>query len=182
MQRLQYHLLVGVSRLEQIQRHPLLLPIDEHPAGWLGLIQRKGTVMYASTSFLHGERMKVLSLALTVLFTNILASAQVTTPQMASPRGMVGCFHQHHGERQAPSHGILRPAYDPDQRREALSLFVLNTQRNPTDPNVWDSLGEADATDGQKDKAIECFKKSLSMDPPPMVRSNSETWLKQLQE
>lgn len=35
--------------------------------------------------------MKVLSLALAVLFTSTLATAQVTTPQLASPRGMVGC-------------------------------------------------------------------------------------------
>jgi len=64
--------------------------------------------------------------------------------------------------------------------KEALPLFVLNTQRHPDDPNVWDSLGEAYAMDGQKDKAIECFKKSLSMNPAPMVRSNSEKWLEQL--
>ena len=66
--------------------------------------------------------------------------------------------------------------------KEAIPLFVLNTQRHPKDPNVWDSLGEAYAMDGQKDKAIECFKKSLSMNPAPMVKANSEKWLKQLQE
>ncbi len=65
--------------------------------------------------------------------------------------------------------------------KEALPLFVLNSERHPEDPNVWDSLGEAYAMDGQKSKAIECFKKSLSMNPAESVRQNSESWIKKLQ-
>jgi len=64
---------------------------------------------------------------------------------------------------------------------EAIEAFVVNAERNPTDPNVWDSLGEAYAMAKMKDKAIECFKKSLSMNPPDAVRQNSQKWLEQLQ-
>lgn len=65
--------------------------------------------------------------------------------------------------------------------KEAIPYFVLNAERHPTDPNVWDSLGEAYATAKMKNDAIKAFKKSLSMNPPPAVKQNSEKWLKQLQ-
>jgi hypothetical protein len=63
---------------------------------------------------------------------------------------------------------------------KAIEIFQLNTRRHPTSPNVWDSLGEAYALSGDKKNAIVSFKKSLSMNPPPNVRSNSEKYLKQL--
>jgi Tfp pilus assembly protein PilF len=63
---------------------------------------------------------------------------------------------------------------------EAVKIFVLNAERYPKDPNVWDSLGEGYAMAGNKAKAIESFKRSLSMDPPSAVRQNSESWLKKL--
>lgn len=63
---------------------------------------------------------------------------------------------------------------------EAVMVFEANTKKNPTDPNVWDSLGEGYLNNGQKEKAIEAFKKSLSMNPPPNVKANSTKLLKQL--
>lgn len=62
----------------------------------------------------------------------------------------------------------------------AISIFLLNTQKNPTSANAWDSLGEAYATKGDKKNAIASFKKSLSLNPPDNVRLNSEHFLKQL--
>lgn len=62
----------------------------------------------------------------------------------------------------------------------AISMFILNTQRHPGSPNVWDSLGEAYALKGDKKNAIINFKKSLSLNPPALVRANSEKYLKQL--
>ena len=59
-------------------------------------------------------------------------------------------------------------------------MFVLNTKRFPKSANCFDSLGEAYATKGDNKNAILNFKKSLSMDPPPNVRANSEKFLKQL--
>lgn len=66
-----------------------------------------------------------------------------------------------------------------DQER-AISIFIMNTQKNPKSPNVWDSLGEAYALKGDKKNAITSFKKSLSLNPPDNVRLNSEKYLKQL--
>ena len=66
------------------------------------------------------------------------------------------------------------------QHDKAIEMFVLNTKRFPKSANCFDSLGEALATKGDNKNAILNFKKSLSMDPPPNVRANSEKFLKQL--
>ncbi len=63
---------------------------------------------------------------------------------------------------------------------EAVEIFEANAEKNPTDPNVWDSLGEGYFNNGQKEKAIKSFKKSLSMNPPPNVKANSLKILKQM--
>jgi tetratricopeptide (TPR) repeat protein len=66
------------------------------------------------------------------------------------------------------------------EKDKAIEMFVLNTRRFPKSANCFDSLGEAYATKGDNKNAILNFKKSLSMDPPPNVRANSEKFLKQL--
>jgi hypothetical protein len=66
------------------------------------------------------------------------------------------------------------------QPDKAIEAFILNTQRHPKSPNAWDSLGEAYAIKGDKKNAIINFKKSLSLNPAPNVKANSEKYLKQL--
>ena len=66
------------------------------------------------------------------------------------------------------------------QHDMAIEIFTLNTKRFPKSANCFDSLGEAFATKGDKKNAILNFKKSLSMDPPPNVKANSEKFLKEL--
>jgi len=63
---------------------------------------------------------------------------------------------------------------------KAIEIFTLNTKRYPNSANCFDSLGEALATKGDNKNAILNFKKSLSMNPPPNVRANSEKFLRQL--
>jgi predicted negative regulator of RcsB-dependent stress response len=62
---------------------------------------------------------------------------------------------------------------------KAIEILAMNTQRFPKSANAWDSLGEAYATKGDKPNAIKNFKKSLSMNPAPGVKANSEKYLKQ---
>jgi hypothetical protein len=64
---------------------------------------------------------------------------------------------------------------------EGIRMLTLNTERHPKSANAWDSLGEAYAMKGDKAKAIENFKKSLSLNPPANVRANSEKYLKRLE-
>ena len=63
---------------------------------------------------------------------------------------------------------------------EAVEIFEANAEKNPTDPNVWDSLGEGYFNNGEKEKAIKSFKKSLSLNPPANVKANSLKILKQM--
>ncbi len=64
--------------------------------------------------------------------------------------------------------------------KEAIEVFEANAEKNPQDPNVWDSLGEGYANNGQKEKAVEALKKSLSLNPPANVKANSLKVLRQL--
>jgi tetratricopeptide (TPR) repeat protein len=66
------------------------------------------------------------------------------------------------------------------QQDKAIEIFTLNTQKFPRSANVWDSLGEAYATKGDKANAIKNFKKALTLNPAENVRLNSEKFLKQL--
>jgi len=66
------------------------------------------------------------------------------------------------------------------QTDKAIEMLALNAKRFPQRPNCFDSLGEAYATKGDKKNAIANFKKSLSMNPPPNVKANSEKFLKEL--
>lgn len=65
---------------------------------------------------------------------------------------------------------------------KAIEIFKLNIQKDPNDPNGFDSLGEAYKIAGDKENAIKNLKKSLSMNPTPNVKANSEKLLKELGE
>ncbi len=59
------------------------------------------------------------------------------------------------------------------QTKHAVRYFKLNTEKNPKNANCYDSLGEGYMALGENEKAIESFKKSLSLNPPPFVKANS---------
>lgn len=63
---------------------------------------------------------------------------------------------------------------------KAIEYFALNVKRNPTDANCYDSLGEAYKLNGDDKNAIKSLKKSLSLDPPENVKSNSTRLLNEL--
>jgi len=62
----------------------------------------------------------------------------------------------------------------------ALKYFKTNVKNNPTDPNVYDSLGECYKMMGDKKNAVKNLKKSLSLNPPANVKANSERLLAEL--
>ncbi len=49
--------------------------------------------------------------------------------------------------------------------REAITVLRINANLFPQSANCWDSLGEAYAKDGQKDKAIQAYEYVLELDP-----------------
>jgi tetratricopeptide (TPR) repeat protein len=48
---------------------------------------------------------------------------------------------------------------------ESVAIFRFGTQLYPKDANMYDSLGEAQARAGQRDAAIENYRRSLALDP-----------------
>jgi len=63
---------------------------------------------------------------------------------------------------------------------KAIEVLTLNTKRFPKSANCFDSLGGRCINKKKSKNAIANFKKSLSMNPQPNVKANSEKFLKQL--
>jgi tetratricopeptide (TPR) repeat protein len=70
-------------------------------------------------------------------------------------------------------HGLLQQKKMP----EAIALLEINVEFYPKSSNVYDSLGEAYMTNGDKELAIENYKKSLELNPQ---NSNAREMLKKL--
>jgi tetratricopeptide (TPR) repeat protein len=61
--------------------------------------------------------------------------------------------------------------------REALEIFKINVDAFPKSANVYDSLGEACMTAGDKKEAVKNYRRSLKLDPE---NENAEVKLKEL--
>jgi CubicO group peptidase (beta-lactamase class C family) len=78
--------------------------------------------------------------------------------------------------------GLNRLGYmllEKGRNAEAIAIFKLNVEEYPKSGNVYDSLAEAYANDGQKQLAIENYRKSLEMDPK---NQNAVDKLKELEK
>jgi len=52
-----------------------------------------------------------------------------------------------------------------DRLDKAVAIFKLNVMLFPKESNLWDSLGEGFLNNGNKEKAIEAYKKALELEP-----------------
>jgi tetratricopeptide (TPR) repeat protein len=68
-----------------------------------------------------------------------------------------------------------------DKTDSALYVFELNAKLFPNSANVWDSLGEACWHAKQKEKAVEYYKKAISLDPNGSVGNNARNMLKEIE-
>jgi len=113
-----------------------------------------------------------------------LADILATTLKEKGVEAMVAEFHR------------LKSAADPDlyvaeselnslgyrllrrkQVNEAIEVLKLNVEAYPQSANVYDSLGEAYMISGDKEKAIENYKRALAIDP---TMENAKQALKKL--
>lgn len=65
------------------------------------------------------------------------------------------------------------------QFKKAESLFKLNIINNPKSWNCYDSIGDLYLAMGNKAKAIESFKKALTLKEIPETKEKLETLLKE---
>ncbi len=63
---------------------------------------------------------------------------------------------------------------------QAVEVFKLNALAYPDDANSFDSLGEAYMRNGDRELAIEAFRKSLALNPRPQVKESSIKLLREL--
>lgn len=68
---------------------------------------------------------------------------------------------------------------EKDRNTDAIVIFNLNVEEYPKSGNVYDSLAEAYAKDGQKQQAIANYRKSLELDPK---NQNAVNKLKELEQ
>lgn len=64
--------------------------------------------------------------------------------------------------------------------KQAIVIFQLNHKLNPESANAWDSLGEGFLKNNQKEKAIECYEKAISLDPEGPIGANAKAMLEQI--
>jgi len=69
--------------------------------------------------------------------------------------------------------------YGMKKNEAALAVFLQNTSDHPLSWNTWDSLGEMYMNIANKEKAIECYEKSLQLNPE---NSNAANLLKKLKQ
>jgi len=63
--------------------------------------------------------------------------------------------------------------------QDAISIFKLNVEEHPKSSNVYDSLGESYMKNGDRDLAIQNYKKSLDLNPN---NENGQKMLEQLEK
>jgi len=68
---------------------------------------------------------------------------------------------------------------EKDRNADAIAVFKLNVEEYPESGEVYDSLAEAYAKDGQKQQAITNYRKSLELDPK---NQNATDKLKELEQ
>jgi CubicO group peptidase (beta-lactamase class C family) len=68
---------------------------------------------------------------------------------------------------------------EKDRNADAIAVFKLNVEEYPKSGEVYDSLAEAYAKDGQKQQAITNYRKSLELDPK---NQNATDKLKELEQ
>jgi CubicO group peptidase (beta-lactamase class C family) len=68
---------------------------------------------------------------------------------------------------------------EKDRNADAITIFKLNVEEHPKSGNVYDSLAEAYAKDGQNQQAIANYRKSLELDPKNQSAANKLKLLEQ---
>jgi len=104
-------------------------------------------------------------------------------------RGVDAAVAQYHELKRTNPHGYNFEEHALNQlgymllqkgrNADAIAIFKLNVEEYPKSGNVYDSLAEAYAKDGQKQQAVTNYRKSLELDPKNQTAADK---LKELEQ
>ncbi|MBL8191226.1 MAG: tetratricopeptide repeat protein [Acidobacteria bacterium] len=111
-----------------------------------------------------------------VLFRNILAKGEAATltEYRQARKGSPKSDLVNESQMNQLGYDLLRA----QRIQDAINVFKQNTEDYPQSSNVYDSLAEAYARDGQKELAIKNYQRALELDPK---NDNALQELKKLQ-
>ena len=91
-----------------------------------------------------------------------------TSSNEAFASAYVEAINQTMGNHPAKNKILNRAGYaflNSNTFTDAIGILKTNAELHPTDPNTWDSLGEAYLKIGDKKNALNSYKKALDLDP-----------------
>jgi tetratricopeptide (TPR) repeat protein len=150
----------GIANLRVGDRAALIIP----PQLGYGSKGAGGVVPPDATLIFIVELMDVKETSLSEVLSQTLTEKgiEATLSQYRAMKGK-GLEKVYSGEGELNSLGyrLLRK----QQVREAIEVFKLNVEAYPNSANVYDSLAEAYMANGDKDLALENYKRSLQLNP-----------------
>ena len=150
----------GFNTLEQrfVDDHDLIVIFNNTPGASLGEMARGVRAVLYSQEPATPKRPLVPELGETVVKRGVDAAiAQYRELKSSNPNG----YNFAEPALNQLGYGLL----EKDRSADAIAIFKLNVEEYPKSANVYDSLGDAYAKDGQKQKAIENYRKSIELDP-----------------
>jgi CubicO group peptidase (beta-lactamase class C family) len=150
----------GFNTLEQrlVDDHDLIVLFNNVPGADLSEMGKAIRAVLYGQEPKAPKRMLVDVLGDTVVHRGVEASvAQYRELKRTNPDGY------DFGEQPLNSLGYI--LLQQNRTADALAIFKLNAEEYPKSGNVYDSLAEAYEKDGQKQLAIENYRKSVELDP-----------------
>lgn len=150
----------GFNTLEQryIKDHDLIVIFNNTPGSSLGDIAKGIRAILYGQEPTTPKRQLALDLGPTIVNHGVDAAiAQYRELKTSNPNG--------YDFGEAGLNQLGSRLYRANRLSDATAIFKLNVEQFPKSAGVYDSLADAYAKDGQKQLALENYRKSLELDP-----------------
>jgi CubicO group peptidase (beta-lactamase class C family) len=163
----------GFNTLEQrlVGDHDLIVIFNNTPGANLGEMAKGIRAILYGQEPAKPKRSLVHDLGVTVVTRGADAA-------VAQYRELKRTNAQDYDFTEGPLNRLGYMLLEKSRNADAIAIFKLNVEEHPKSGNVYDSLAEAYAKDGQKQQAIANYRKSLELDPK---NQNAASRLKELE-